>query len=273
MVNSFRNILKPQCQALVSAAKIQKKLQTGAPVGRSGGGWHRDEGGGSTPPSPWAPTETPPQCPARGAPWPPAHLRETWRIIFNAPSLKPPKGFRFPGGPHLRSPTPPSLWQILPKHSPAPTPLPSPPIFGYLFGFTLLCFSACPRRQPVQGLFVNKLSRNVPFWGKIVSFAHRLLGPARWQEMGDTSAPGGLAGMSGARGGLSAVEEQEATKKELWRVSEPGWQHCHRGGMAESPGASAGMRGRAFVQTFPLPSWVKRKRCWFAAHPERLCGK
>lgn len=40
--NGFRNLLRAQRRALVSAAKIQKKtLEAGSPSGRSGGGWHR----------------------------------------------------------------------------------------------------------------------------------------------------------------------------------------------------------------------------------------
>lgn len=197
---------------------------------RSGGGWQRDEGGGSNPHLRGPPLRPLLSARHRGllGPLPICVKHGGSSSMLLHWSL--PKGG--PGGPHLHSPTPPSLWEILPKHTLAPSPPPSPPVLCYFFGFTLLRFSARPRRQPAQGLFVNKLSINIPFWGKRVSFARRLLGPARWQEMGDASAPGGWWGCLGREEGC----RQQKSKKPRRRscegfpslagsfATEDGWQ-------------------------------------------------
>lgn len=156
---------------------------------------------------PWAPLR--PVLSAQGrCSLAPARFHEVWRTVFNGPSFKPPKVFRCPWW--SRSPWPQNL---LPcgKYSPnTPQPLPLHPFLCYLFGFALLRFSACLRTQPELGLLVNKLSINVGGWGKIVSFAHRLLGPGRWPEVGNSSVPGAWPDVWGRRRAARSHEEGAA---------------------------------------------------------------
>lgn len=249
-MNSSRKVLIGQCQGLISVAKVQKgwKLVLWWGMAQGNGEWEHL-------PCPCVPsTETPPQCPA-------------WRLLGPLPlcvkhkglssillCLNRPRGSDAPGDSISRVP------HLLPCGKyPQMQPSPFPSILPSSLPLLLIWVHTSRQvfhRQPVWGCLLTTCQGTYGFGQKIPSFSHRLLGPARQQELGTSSALGGWQDLQARGGGLRASGESGGTRK--------GWQ---------KPWKMLAMWACAFVQRFPVPSWAQRNGCWFAAHPEQICRK
>lgn len=97
-------------------------------------------------------------------------------------------------------------------------------------------------RQPVWGCLLTTCQGTYGFGGKILSFSHRLLGPARQQELGDALPWEPGRSFEARGGGQRASGESGATSRT--------WQRPLRDGRI--PGTLLGMWTCTFVQSFPF---------------------